>query len=77
MSKLTNTLRAFWSKKEGDILIEHPYGQGTRADAGYMASIFNKKFIKELQARGYDISTLKFQVNPITPSDRFPTPPTS
>ena len=42
----------------------------TYADANYLLGhVFTKEFIEEIQKRGYDISTLKFEISP-----KFPTP---
>ena len=65
-------LRARWSKKENDILYSYP----RRPDGHYLYHIFDKKnkrgtfgydlpplsFLEDLEARGYDLTTLKFEI---------------
>ena len=65
-------LKARWSKKEKDILFSFPRS----CDGHYLHHIFSKKnerdtfstkfpplsFLEDLEARGYDIKTLKFEI---------------
>lgn len=64
-------LRAFWSKKEKDVMLHFPLGIQTTSDARFLADIFNKKFEEEITKRGYDISTLKFSIEPIKGNQDF------
>ena len=58
-----NKLRARWSKKEKDVLLISPLGIMTRCDGAYLAfNVFNKEFVKEMVDRGYDITSLKFEI---------------
>jgi hypothetical protein len=67
-----NKLRAKWSKKEKDILYRFP----RCCDGAYLNGIFTRKidfgtlpdqpptsFLDELERRGYDIKTLKFEIS--------------
>ena len=51
-------LRAYWSKKEWDVMIDTPTGPSGH----WLASVFCKEFLKELDERGYDKTTLRFSV---------------
>ena len=67
-------LTACWKydREQGcyDLTVNYPLGRMTNADANYMlGNVFTPEFIKEIQRRGYDISTLKFEISP-----KFPTP---
>ena len=67
-------LKVNWSKRERDLIIYNPLGRGTNADAAYLFGFFNKDFIEEMAKRGYDITTLKFEIKPILPNfEKFPT----
>ena len=69
--KSHHKLKATWSKKERDVMLHYPLGQGTRADGHYLSGIFNKAFTDELSNRGYDVSTLKFEVSPVQGNSKF------
>lgn len=62
------TLRARWSKREQDVMIEYPrkcdghlihYYMGSPRQSGqeWVPSLF-----EELEKRGYDLTTLKFSI---------------
>ena len=73
-----NKLRARWSKRHKTIVSTYPLGISTNCDTNYLLSdIFNKEFINEMVDRGYDISTLKFEIkvdeNAKGFEDKFPT----
>lgn len=62
-------LRARWSKKEKDLLFSYPQ----RCDGHYLYWVFcaeklkdaigrETTFVQELEQRGYDITTLKFEI---------------
>lgn len=73
MAKQYKKLRAYYSRRENDTMFEHPYGLRTKADAHYLHGIFTKEMQSELEARGYDWQTFKFEISPKLPNDRFPT----
>jgi hypothetical protein len=52
--QLKYKLRIFWSKQENCLESWHPAGLFTNRDS----------IEKELQDRGYDIKTLKFEISP-------------
>lgn len=64
-------LRAYWSKREKDVMLYHPLGVCTTADANWLSGIFNREFTEELTRRGYDVSTMKFSVEPQQGNTRF------
>jgi hypothetical protein len=64
-------LRAFWSKKENDLIFWLPMGQRTKCDANWLNGIFTKDFQKELTDRGYDFTTFKFEISPQKGNERF------
>lgn len=69
-----NKLKVNYSKRERDLMIHHPLGIGTKADAHFLSGFFNQEFSDELTRRGYDITTLKFEVKPLLPNiKKFPT----
>lgn len=55
---MMNKLRAYWSKKECDIIIDYPRA----CDGRYIAGIFNEQFEKDMISRGYDITSIKFSI---------------
>lgn len=67
-----NKLRARWSKREKDILVNYPKGIGTVCDCNYLFSeVFTNNFVKEMKERGYDITTLKFEIKVDEKGERF------
>ena len=67
--KPKNKLRAYWSKKEGDLMFWSPTRQ---SEGGVLWSFLDhieidnghgpKTLLKELNDRGFDIKTLRFSV---------------
>jgi len=67
-----NKLKARWSKKEDDILIDYPKGKLTKCDANYLlAYVFNDEFVKDMTARRYDMTTLNFSIEVDKNGDRY------
>ena len=62
--KAIDKLRATWSKKEKDVMLHFPLGRLTKSDAHWLSGIFTAEFIQELKERGYDHTTMKFEVYP-------------
>ena len=62
--KAKDKLRAYWSKRENDIMLHWPAGVGTKSDAHWLSGIFNDKFIEAITSRGYDPTTIRFEVRP-------------
>lgn len=60
-----------WSKKENDLNFHWPGGEQTKCDANYLCWKLGGEFIKELESRGYDIKTLKFEISPKIGNQRF------
>jgi hypothetical protein len=64
-------LRAFYSKRQKSNVIEYPSGVHTRSDVHVLNEVFTKELRKELEDRGYDWTTFKFEISPKLPNDRF------
>ena len=71
--KKKEKLTAYWDKKENCIGAYHPLGFMTQADAHYLFdNVFTKEFVKEITDRGYDVTTMKFEISPKLPNyERF------
>jgi len=54
-------IRVYWSKKEGDLMVDWDHEAG-QANPRYVLSLFPQEVLDELTNRGYDISTLRFQI---------------
>jgi len=67
--KAADKLRARW--KKGDVMFFYPVGIDTRSDAHWLYGLFNDNFIQQCQARGYDISTFKFEISPSSGDEKF------
>ena len=52
-------------------MIYFPVGAQTKCDAHYLSSIFNQTFTNELVNRGYDITTIKFSIEPQKGNEKF------
>jgi hypothetical protein len=68
-------LTACWKydREQGcyDLIVNYPLGSQTNTDANYLFNnVFTQEFIKEIQRRGYDISTIKFEISPKFPTSR-------
>lgn len=64
-------LRASWSKRENDLMFHFPLGTSTKTDAGFLASVFTDEVTEELRRRGYDLTTLKFSIEPAKGNQKF------
>lgn len=69
--KASDKLRANWSKREDDVMLHYPLGIGSRSDGHWLSGVFNKAFTDELASRGYDITTMKFSIEPKAGEHRF------
>ena len=69
--KAIDKLRAYYSKRERDLMLYCPLGFGTRSDASYLSGVFDKSFTDEMTSRDYDIETIKFSVEPSKGNDKF------
>lgn len=65
---MSDKLKAYWSKRERDLMLDWPAVEGGRSDARFLNSVFDKAFTDELTKRGYDVTTLRFSIG------RLPTP---
>lgn len=72
---IKDKLTARWLKKERDIIVNYPLGCGTNTDMCYFFDeVLDKKKCLELEKRGYDLSTLKFEISPKLPNrEKFET----
>lgn len=64
-------LRATWSKRERDVMLHFPLGSSTQSDGHWLSGILNTKFTDELERRGYDVTTLKFSIEPQQGNAKF------
>ena len=71
MKKFTK-LRAFYSKRQKDTILENSSGYFTKNDIHFLNGVFTKEFRKELEDRGYDWTTFKFEISPKLPNEKFP-----
>lgn len=68
MAAKPGELKARWSKRERDILLEHGGAGADKSDGSWLCSWldrhkgFDDTFLKELERRGYDITTLRISV---------------
>lgn len=70
--KAQDKLRVTWGRGEREVLFHFPLGAGTRSDAHYLSSmVFTKEVTDELEARGYDLKTLRFEISPAAGNERF------
>lgn len=69
--RAADKLRVTWSRREHDTMIHFPLGFGTSCDGHYMAGVFGKDFIREMTERGYDITTVRFQISPKVGNPKF------
>lgn len=58
-----NKLRVRWFKGRKELVYTYPMGKNTKEDNYFMIEdVFNREFIKEMKDRGYDITSLKFEI---------------
>ena len=70
--KTDDTLSVCWNDEDQDIECFYPAGVQTMSDANYMLSnILDTAKCKELENRGYNLSTLKFEIAPKKGDKRF------
>ena len=69
--KTKDKFRVNWSKRERDLMIHYPLGSQTKCDGHWISGVFDKEFTDELEKRGYDVTTLKFSIEPQKGNDRF------
>ena len=70
--KAIEKLRCRWDKVERDLKCFWPAGVSTHSDSAYVFyKIFPPEVTEELKKRGYDITTLKFEISPQKGNERF------
>ena len=57
-------LRVTYSKSERDLMFHWPLGTQTKCDAHRLNSVFTPELLADLKQRGYDITTLRFSIEP-------------
>jgi hypothetical protein len=68
MSAKPRELKARWSKKENDILFEWGAEGADKSDGSWLNTWltyhkgFDSTFVKELEARGFDLKSLKISI---------------
>lgn len=71
MSGSPDKLTARWSKRENDILFHYPSSPDGHLLCGALAGFGVKDLHKELERRGYDLTTLRFSIaKKVTPEVR-------
>ena len=60
-SNLEPRLRLYWSKRENDLMANWD-PDATSASARYMMDVLSVAVLKDLDDRGYDVSTIRFQI---------------
>lgn len=71
-SNLDDTLSVCWNEEEQDLECFYPAGVQTKCDANYLLNnILDTAKCKELENRGYDLSTLKFEITQKKGDKRF------
>ena len=69
--KAADKLRANWSKRERDVMLHFPVGYSTNTDVHYLSGVFSREFQAEMAKRGYDITTMKFEISPKEGNPKF------
>lgn len=70
--KLTACWKYDKEQSRYDLIVNYPLGRLTSADTSYLlGNVFTKEFISEMERRGYDISTIKFEISPKIPTNRL------
>jgi len=69
--KAKDKLRATWCKEEQSVMFHYPLGSQTKCDGGYLSGHITEELANELEARGYDKTTLKFSIEPKKGDVRF------
>lgn len=69
--KAKDKLRAYWSKRENDLMLYYPAGEQTKCDGRVVNEALSKEFTDELARRGYDLNTLRFSIAPKKGNQRF------
>ena len=54
-------VRLYWSKREDSLMVNWDPGTSS-ATARYLMGVLSKDVLKELDERGLDVSTLRFQI---------------
>ena len=52
-------------------MLHYPIGFSTSSDGHWLSGIFDKEFIADIKVRGYDVTTLKFEVSPMAGNTKF------
>lgn len=65
-------IRMYWSKKEKDLMVNWEPGT-CRATARYLMHVITLEVMEELDRRGFDTTTIRFQIRrkPINVLDRI------
>lgn len=55
-------LRAYWSRRERDVMFWRSAHEGGSANAAYLHHVIGGDFLRELDRRGFDTTTLRFSI---------------
>jgi hypothetical protein len=61
VSSLPPRIRLYWSKRENDLMADWD-SETSNANANFLLTVFNKETLESLDRRGYDLTTLRFQI---------------
>ena len=72
-------LTFFWSDKEQDFVVGYPFGINTKSDSRLLMYFFTNRsiiqsdteIVDELKRRGYDPTTIKFEISPQKGDSKF------
>lgn len=61
-----------WNPIETCLVTNYPDGSSTVTDARYLLrKVFTQEFEDEMKARGYDITSIKFEIAPQIGNEKF------
>lgn len=70
--RAVDKLRVRWGRRAKDLMFYWPTAAGAKSDAHYLhARVFTEEFMQEMKKRGYDLTTLRFEIAPQIGNDKF------
>lgn len=61
-------IRVYWGKKENDLMVAWDEGASRQTSKYLISQVFPKEVLQELDRRGYDTTTIRFQIRKKPPS---------
>lgn len=62
--KAKDKLRVIWSREENSVMFHYPLGFQTKCDSMFLSEYITDELANALEKRGYDKTTLKFEIQP-------------